>query len=169
MPTTKSGKYVLTRSPSDSTINPSCWNDMGNFLLISFASIVVPSGYSNDYKMHHPRIKGGLYLILNYLVNMTIMGVSLGYTILHRVPNDFHGIHLKNPSINVNIPDVGIGIGIGGNVIKIKMPQNKVSQNLIYKKTDCINGRFPSISGRFFARKVSIYIGSQVFYGSDFN
>ena len=100
---------------------------MGNFLLISFASIVVPSGYSNDYKMHHPRIKGGLYLILNYLVNMTIMGVSLGYTILHRVPNDFHGIHLKNPSINVNIPDVGIGIGIGGNVIKIKMPQNKVS------------------------------------------
>ena len=136
MPTTKSGKYVLTRSPSDSTINPSCWNDMGNFLLISFASIVVPSGYSNDYKMHHPRIKGGLYLILNYLVNMTIMGVSLGYTILHRVPNDFHGIHLKNPSINVNIPDVGIGIGIGGNVIKIKMPQNKVSQNLIYKKTD---------------------------------
>lgn len=126
MPTTKSGKYVLTRSPSDSTINPSCWNDMGNFLLISFASIVVPSGYSNDYKMHHPRIKGGLYLILNYLVNMTIMGVSLGYTILHRVPNDFHGIHLKNPSINVNIPDVGIGIGIGGNVIKIKMPQNKV-------------------------------------------
>ena len=70
MPTTKSGKYVLTRSPSDSTVNQSCWNDMGNFLLISFASIVVPSGYSNDYKMHHPRIKG-LYrnkvlFLLNY-------------------------------------------------------------------------------------------------------
>ena len=71
-------------------------------------------------------LKGGLYLILNYLVNMTIMGVSLGYTILHRVPNDFHGLHLKNPSINVDIPDVGIGIGLGGNVIKIKMPKNQV-------------------------------------------
>jgi len=127
MPTTKSGKYVLTRSHSDKSINQSCWNDMGNYLLISFASIVVPSGYSNDYKMHHPRIKGGLYLILNYLVNMTIMGVALGYTILHRVPNDFHGLHLKNPSINVDIPDVGIGIGLGGNVIKIKMPKNQLN------------------------------------------
>ena len=55
------------------------------------------------------------------------MGVSLGYTILHRVPNDFHGLHLKNPSINVDIPDVGIGIGLGGNVIKIKMPKNQLN------------------------------------------
>ena len=77
MPSSKSGKYVLSRSPTDAS-GQTCWNDMGNFLLMSFASIVVPSGYTNDYKMHHPRIKGGLYIILNYLVNMTIMGVTLG-------------------------------------------------------------------------------------------
>ena len=127
MSVAKSGKYVLSRSPSNPVGGPTCWNNMGNFLAMAFASIVVPSGYSNDYKMHHPRIKGGLYLILNYILNMTILGVSLGYTILHRVPNDIHGIQISNPSINVNIPSSSITVETGGMDVSINLPQNKIN------------------------------------------
>ena len=69
-----------------------------NVLLISFASIIVPSGYSNDYKMYHPRIKGGLYIILNYLLNMAIMGVSFGFAIDRYVPDQFVNIPLPTKS-----------------------------------------------------------------------
>ena len=124
IPTTKSGQYVLTRSPSSSD---SCWHDLGNILSLSVASLLVPSGYANDAKMFHPRIKGGLYLILNYLVNMSILGVTLGYTILHRVPNDIHGIKISNPSIDVVVPSAKIKIKTGFTDIAVKLPDQNMN------------------------------------------
>ena len=115
--------YVLTKSPDDNT---SCWKDMGKFILLGMASIITPSGYSNDLKCHHPRIKGGLYLILNYLVNMTILGVSLGYTILHRVPNDIHGVTLPKVNINVIMPNSQIKAETGGLDVAINLPETKI-------------------------------------------
>lgn len=127
MPTNKSGKYVLTRSPSLSEPGQSCWTNMSNYILLSFASIVLPCGYSNDIKMYHPRIKGGLYIILNYLVNMTILGVTLGYTILHRIPNDIHGFTISNPSINVLVPSSKLIVETGGMDINVKLPDQKIN------------------------------------------
>ena len=127
----KSGKksgsqhYVLTKSPGGSD-DPSCWNDTGKFVLLGFASIVTPSGYSNDRKSHHPRIKGGLYLILNYLVNMSILGVTLGYTILHRVPNDIHGVTLPKVNINVIMPKSQITAQTGALDVAINLPESKI-------------------------------------------
>ena len=126
----KSGKtppgsqhYVLTNS-SEAPSN--CWHDMGKFVLLGFASIVTPSGYSNDRKSHHPRIKGGLYLILNYLVNMSILGVTLGYTILHRVPNDIHGVTLPKVNINVIMPKSQITAQTGALDVAINLPESKI-------------------------------------------
>ena len=127
----KSGKksgsqqYVLTKSPGGSD-DPSCWHDLGKFVLLGFASIVTPSGYSNDRKSHHPRIKGGLYLILNYLVNMSILGVTLGYTILHRVPNDIHGVTLPKVNINVIMPKSQITAQTGALDVAINLPESKI-------------------------------------------
>ena len=94
-----------------------------NVLLISFASIIVPSGYSNDYKMYHPRIKGGLYIILNYLLNMAIMGVSFGFAIDRYVPDQFVNIPLPTKShlvISTKSTEVRVGLGFGDLIIPVE-------------------------------------------------
>lgn len=120
-----SGKYVVS-SGHQGHYPDSCWTDMGKFIVIATASILVPSGYSNDYKMHHPRIKGGLYVILNYIVNMAIMGVTLGYTILHRIPNDIHGISIPNPSFHVIMPSSKFVVETGGLDVAVHLPNAKI-------------------------------------------
>jgi hypothetical protein len=99
---------------------------MGKTLLLSVASIIVPSGYTNDVKSHHPRIKGGLYIMLNFIVNMSILGVTLGYTILHRVPNTIHGVSLPNPSIKVEVPSSKIIVETGGMDVAVNLPNTKI-------------------------------------------
>ena len=121
MPISNSGKYVLTKDRSES-----CWTGFGQFLCLSVPSIIVPTGYSNDYKCHHPRIKGGLYIILNFIVNMSIMGVTLGYVILHRIPNKIHGITVSNPSIGVQVPQSKILINAGVQ-LGIDLPKSEIN------------------------------------------
>lgn len=121
LPIARSGKYVLTKDQSQS-----CWTGLSQFLCLSVPSIIVPTGYSNDYKSHHPRIKGGLYLILNFIVNMSIMGVTLGYVILHRIPNKIHGISIPNPSIGVEIPTSKIVINAGVH-LGIELPKSNIN------------------------------------------
>ena len=103
---------------------PQSWlKNIGNVFLISFASIIVPSGYSNDYKMYHPRIKGGLYLILNYLLNMSILGVSFGFAIDRYVPDQFVNIPLPTKShlvISTKPTEVRIGLGAGDLIIPLE-------------------------------------------------
>ena len=104
-----------------------------NVLLISFASIVVPSGYSNDYKMYHPRIKGGLYIILNYLLNMAIMGVSFGFAIDRYLPEEFVKIPFPTKS-NAKISTKAIEFTIGsvfGDLIGT-IPEQNVSSASIF-------------------------------------
>jgi len=138
IPSTKSGRYVVTTYSDSTTETQSCWNDMEKYLVLGFASIIVPSGYCNDSKSHHPRIKGGLFIILNYLVNMAIMGVTLGYTILHRVPNEFRGITITNPSIKVKVPSSDLKVDTGFVDITMNMPNQDL--NL---------GSLPSIDASF--------------------
>ena len=93
-----------------------------NILLISFASIIVPSGYSNDYKLYHPRIKGGLYIILNYLLNMAILGVSFGFAIDRYVPDQFSNIPIPTKShlvISTKPTEVRIELGAGDLIIPL--------------------------------------------------
>ena len=104
-----------------------------NVLLISFASIIVPSGYSNDYKMYHPRIKGGLYIILNYLLNMAIMGVSFGFAIDRYVPDQFVNIPFPTKShlvISTKPTEVRIELGAGDLIIPL-VGQNVSKSKLI--------------------------------------
>ena len=35
----------------------SCWTDFPKIILLSVGSMVLPIGYSNDFRQHHPRIK----------------------------------------------------------------------------------------------------------------
>ena len=89
-----------------------CWSDFGQIICLSVPSMIIPSGYNNDYKSHHPKIKGGLFIILNYLVNMSILGVSLGYVILNRWIKGF----FQSCSFNIKYPF----IQFHGNLIEYK-------------------------------------------------
>jgi len=142
LPTPKSGKYILTKDDS----SDSCWTGFGQLLCLSVPSIIIPTGYSNDYKSHHPRIKGGLYLILNYLVNMSILGVTLGYVVLHRIPNDIHGLTISNPAIGVNVPSSKIVVDAG-----VKLAFNLPQQNINL-------GTMPSMDASFNMEDIDTYV-----------
>ena len=66
-------------------------------------------------------------LEIYYLYQSIYFFVILGYTILHRVPNDIHGISISNPSIHVNIPSSQITVETGGMDLGISLPQNKIN------------------------------------------
>lgn len=86
-------------APTDDTVRGS----MLKTVALSVLSIVVPSSYANDGRCHHPRLKGGLFLMLNYLTNMLVLGVSLSYTIVNYVPNVLKGVVLPNPDVNIQV------------------------------------------------------------------
>ena len=67
--------------------NPTFWDTLPKLFIMSVCSIVIPVGYTNDTKSHHPKIKGGLFISLNYLFNMLWIGLALGFTIVNDVPN----------------------------------------------------------------------------------
>jgi len=62
--------------------------------------------------------------MLNYLTNMTILGVSLGYTILHHAPNLVKGLVLHNPNVNIEMPPQNIKVGMLGINVVMKMPHS---------------------------------------------
>ena len=102
-------------------------NEFGNIFLISLASIIVTSGYSNDEQMYHPKIKGGLYLILNHLVTMALMGVTLACTMKeNHMPNK---IYLSFPRMKmlVDVSDVNVNTTLFGSPISLTIKGGTVS------------------------------------------
>lgn len=79
------------------------WAQFPRLLLLSVASIFVPAGYNNDYRSHHPRIKGGLFILLNHTFDMLWIGLALGFTIINNVPNSIKGVSLPQPSLKVQV------------------------------------------------------------------
>ena len=79
------------------------WAQFPKLLLLSVVSIFVPAGYNNDYRSHHPRIKGGLFILLNHTFDMLWIGLALGFTIINNVPNSIKGVSLPQPSLKVQV------------------------------------------------------------------
>ena len=102
-------------------------SEIGKVFLISFASIIVPSGYSNDEKMLHPRIKGGVYLILNYLVTMILMGISLAFTMKEKIPLIISGVPLPQAPMKIEHSDLSAKTYVAGFGVSIFIPGNQVS------------------------------------------
>ena len=103
---------------------------MPKTVALSMLSIVVPSSYTNDWRCGHPRLKGGLFLMLNYLTNMIVLGVSLSYTIVNHVPNVLKGVVLPNPNVNIKVrvsSDFIIFID-GGRTTQVSTLASRISQ-----------------------------------------
>ena len=84
------------------------WAQFPKLLLLSVVSIFVPAGYNNDYRSHHPRIKGGLFILLNHTFDMLWIGLALGFTIINNVPNSIKGVSLPQPSLKVQVSDLSV-------------------------------------------------------------
>ncbi len=98
----RSSLSSLVFVPADNA-SPNFWSSLPHYLLLSACSSVIPCGYSNDYRSHHPRIKGGLFVALNYFFCMLWIGLALGLTIVNDVPNTFQGVSLPQPSLKVEV------------------------------------------------------------------
>ena len=117
----------IDREDLNSCYNPKM-SKIGKVFLISFASIIVPSGYSNDEKMLHHRIKGGIYVILNYLVTMLLMGISLALTIKNKMPIVISGVPLPQAPMKIEHSDLTLKTYVAGFGVSVSMPRNQVSK-----------------------------------------
>ena len=55
------------------------------------------------YRSQHPRLKGGLFLMLNYFFTNLVLGVALGFSILRHVPNIFQGVKLPPLAADIRV------------------------------------------------------------------
>ena len=82
----------------------SFWEGLPKSFLLSICSSVIPVGYTNDRHSHHPlRLKGGMFVLLNFFFNTVWIGLALGFTIVHYVPNNVQGISIPQPSVKVEV------------------------------------------------------------------
>jgi hypothetical protein len=89
---------------AEGVIAGSFWESLPKTFLLSICSVTIPVGYTNDRRSHHPtRLKGGMFVLLNFIFNTAWIGLALGFTIVHNVPNTLHGVAIPQPSINVEV------------------------------------------------------------------
>jgi hypothetical protein len=60
--------YTSTKSPQklkqNATPPDSCWTDFPKIIALSVGSMLLPIGYANDLRQHHPRIKVSLNFLM---------------------------------------------------------------------------------------------------------
>ena len=124
---------IVDREDLNNCSNPKM-SKIGKVFLISLASTIVPSGYSNDEKMLHPKIKGGIYLILNYFVTMVLMGISLALTIKNKMPIVIFGVPLPQAPMKIEHSDLTLKTWVAGFGVSVSMPGNQVSKMFFFFK-----------------------------------
>lgn len=102
------------------------WPTFPKTVALSVCSIFIPSGYTNDLRSHHPRLRGGLFILLNYLFNMLWIGLALGFTIVYHVPNTIQGVTLPQPSFKVELPGSKVIVQAGGLDVAVNLPVQKI-------------------------------------------
>jgi hypothetical protein len=70
--------------------------------------ILVPLGYNKDTKLGQKSSRGSLLIFTNYVIVMVGLGLSLGFSILHHVPNTYHGLNMAKNGLKVEIPDTNL-------------------------------------------------------------
>ena len=95
---------MVVSSDYDVAAGDSFWESLPKSFLLSICSSVIPVGYTNDRHSHHPRrLKGGMFVLLNFFFNTVWIGLALGFTIVHNVPNNVQGISIPQPSVKVEV------------------------------------------------------------------
>jgi len=100
----KFSKDLMVVSSDYESGGESFWQGLPKSFLLSVCSSVIPVGYTNDRHSHHPlRLKGGMFVLLNFFFNTVWIGLALGFTIVNYVPNNVQGISIPQPSVKVEV------------------------------------------------------------------
>eukprot|EP00095_Tigriopus_kingsejongensis_P005092 maker-scaffold159_size295958-snap-gene-1.38 protein:Tk05092 transcript:maker-scaffold159_size295958-snap-gene-1.38-mRNA-1 annotation:"conserved hypothetical protein" len=102
------------------------WPNFPKIVALSLCSIFIPAAYTNDLRSHHPRLRGGLYIVLNYFFNMLWIGLALGFAIVYHVPNTIQGVTLPQPSFKVEVPGSKVIVQAGGLDVAVNLPVQKL-------------------------------------------
>ena len=104
-------------------------------VLRSVADILMPLGYNSDIQLGQRSLRGSWLILSNYVIVMVGLGISLGLTILHHVPNTYDGIDIANSGVKLEIPDTDLILRTASGInIKVKENIKKVCQYLFQVK-----------------------------------
>ena len=93
---------------------------------IEFKNHNIPKKWARIY--FSIRIKGGIYVILNYLVTMLLMGISLALTIKDKMPIIISGVPLPQAPMKIEHSDLTLKTWVAGFGVSVSMPGNQVSK-----------------------------------------
>ena len=89
--------------------------------------LICPMGYNNDGGVDQAGVRGGLLVILNYVLVMTGLGLGLATTVLYYVPNNYHGLVMGGMNLKVDIPETQVILRTGSGLdLKVKMAATQV-------------------------------------------
>ncbi|TRY75084.1 hypothetical protein TCAL_10801 [Tigriopus californicus] len=126
--TVQENPYPLTQDAleTDQSEN-SYWSQFPNHVLYSLFSIICPLAYSNDEKHSNVKMRGGCLIVFNYIMNMSIIGIALGFTIHQNVPNEIHGIRFHQPNQTVVISGTKVQIPLSGIALNLNLPDQEIN------------------------------------------
>ena len=91
-------------------------------LLQSVADTLIPLGYQEDNHLGIKKVRGGLQIILNYLVVNIGLLLGVSTAILHIMPSTIVGLEMNKMEMTVEIPETGLRVkSWSGAHIKVKM------------------------------------------------
>ena len=92
------------------------------FLLQSVADTLIPLGYQEDNHLGIKKVRGGLQIILNYLVVNIGLLLGVSTAILHIMPSTIVGLEMNKMEMTVEIPETGLRVkSWSGAHIKVKI------------------------------------------------
>ena len=77
-------------------------------LVKTVADILIPLGYNNDRQLGQRPTRGSWLILTNYLIVMAGLGIGLGFSILHHVPNTYNGLDMAKIGVNLEIPETNL-------------------------------------------------------------
>jgi len=134
------GRDLMVVSSDYEMAGDSFWESLPKSFLLSICSSVIPVGYTNDRHSHHPlRLKGGMFVLLNFFFNTVWIGLALGFTIVHNVPNNVQGISIPQPSVKVEVPGSKVFVQAAGLDLSLNLPNTKLDLGSMPKVSANLN------------------------------
>ena len=81
----------------------------------------------NFRQLSQTHVRGGILILLNYILVMVGLGVGLATAIIYYVPNIYQGITMSAIGLKVKIPEISVAVELSeGMDIKLKVPSSEL-------------------------------------------
>ena len=94
-------------------------------ILLSIASILVPSGYNQDRRLGHTHGRGWKLVVVSWLGGGVRLATVISHALSNPIPNTF--TVLQDPNMHITIPKTLLDLYVHGKQLSVDQPEIKIS------------------------------------------